>query len=54
MKRFAFNFVNQYSAFFYAAFWQRDLQRVRSLLVFSFVVHWVSESEGKEKIIEQL
>jgi hypothetical protein len=41
VKRFAFQFVNQFSALLYAAFWLRDLQRVRSLLVMAFVTHVV-------------
>lgn len=41
VKRFAFTFVNQFSALFYAAFWQRDLHRVRSLLFFAFLNHTV-------------
>jgi hypothetical protein len=42
VKRFAFHFVNQFSALLYAAFWQRDLYRVRSLLIFGFINHTVS------------
>jgi hypothetical protein len=46
VKRFAFHFVNQFSALLYAAFWQRDLYRVRSLLIFGFINHTVSVCES--------
>jgi hypothetical protein len=44
VKRFAFNFVNQFSVLFHAAFWQRDLHRVRTLSFYAFISHAVSWS----------
>jgi hypothetical protein len=46
VKRFAFNFVNQFSVLFHAAFWQRDLHRVRTLSFYAFISHAVSQKSA--------
>ena len=42
VKRFALNFVSEFSALFYAAFVLKDLARVRILSILSFGIHAVS------------
>lgn len=43
VKRFALNFVSEFSALFYAAFVLKDLARVRILSILSFGIHAVSD-----------
>ena len=41
LKRFTFEFVNRYCAFFYIAFWLKDIARLRQQLAFQIVVGYI-------------
>jgi len=46
VKRFALNFVSEFSALFYAAFVLKDLARVRILSILSFGIHAVRNCDS--------